>query len=381
MGKVAPAISIAGSLSVIIHWSLNPVIQNYSIASFVTICIEGQLPASHWLTHYQVPSIEKADLTIRFVEQIPEVVRYIELEETGFSTDAFVLFTKDTPPKKILVRFEEAGKGLTILCEKGAKYFPYLDLIIHSMCLLNGGTPLHASAFYYQNEIWLASGYPQGGKTSVLLAFLDDGAEFISDDWVYIRTDGTVFGLDLPITLRHWQLQQLPRIRKQLKTGKLKFLSIAKSLLGIGMKVPLLPHSIHRTIDKVCDKLDNQRNVTAKPQNIFTEQLHGQTGTIKKVLLPISHSDPAIFLEPVSAEIGMRYLLQMQLKEWDELFTLVAQYEGIFPDKTSILRRELRPMLERHIHRHFSDIPFYCVYHPHPVSLQAMHHTIVTSIE
>ncbi len=50
----------------------------------------------------------------------------------------------------------------------------------------------------------LCPGWRNVGKTNLLLSFLKDGAEFLSDDWVLIDSNGSLFSLPKRINLLHY---------------------------------------------------------------------------------------------------------------------------------------------------------------------------------
>ena len=164
-----------------------------------------------WLKRFQAPLNSPADLEVRVSETMPDdPLRYIELHRYGYSQSGFVMLTRGAKPKKVLIPLENLGNNCLITCEKGANSVPMLQEIIHLSAIQKGFLPLHASAFNHEGQTILASAWPQGGKTSLLFAFSQHGADYISDDWTYLDAEHQAYGIPLPVTVRSWQLEQLP---------------------------------------------------------------------------------------------------------------------------------------------------------------------------
>ena len=60
----------------------------------------------------------------------------------------------------------------------------------------------HASSFRYQNKVYMLNGFGGSGKTEIMVDFLLNGAEFISDDLVIINEEGKLFPYRVNIPIR-----------------------------------------------------------------------------------------------------------------------------------------------------------------------------------
>src|SRR5690606_6066763 len=122
--------------------------------------------------------------------------------------------------------------------ESGASSVPQLVSVVNLTALAKGIMPIHASAFQFNGASVIASGWPKGGKTSSLFAFLSKGAQFVSDDWLSVDHDGKVYPLLQPIKLHDWQLEHLPDFRSRISAGKLRKMKLVKAADSLDRKVP-----------------------------------------------------------------------------------------------------------------------------------------------
>ena len=62
----------------------------------------------------------------------------------------------------------------------------------------------------------VVAGWSESGKTETALAFLEEGARFISDKWTLVGADGVVANFPISVGVRRWALRHLPRLRAAL---------------------------------------------------------------------------------------------------------------------------------------------------------------------
>jgi hypothetical protein len=239
--------------------------------------------------------------------------------------------------------------------------------------------PLHAAAFEHQQQNIVVSGWPQGGKTSLLLAFIRHDAQYISDDWLYLNSEQQILGIPLPVTLRSWQIEQLPQIRANLsfrKQLRLQTIKHSRSLVD-AVTQPIFPRSFTKLTEKVSSLLDARSHVTILPEELFGADLSITGSRIDKILLPISCDSPEIYVEVVSSEEGLAHLHQIQMYEWQPLLNAYHAYSIAVPEKHNTFLERLSEHLRELIYLRLRDVPVYRVYHPHPVDLDALYQTVL----
>lgn len=356
-------------------------IHEYSIHGSVGVQLtEPFAHSENWLERFQTTLEEQPDIQVQIAEILPdEPLRYIELHRHGYSASGFVVLTKGASPKKVLIPLENVGGNCVITCEQGASSVPMLQEIIHLTAMNKGFLPLHASAFHHEGKTVIASGWPQGGKTSLLLAFTTQGAEYISDDWTYLDSDCHALGIPLPVTVRAWQLEQLQELNDQLGRNKQLKLQTIKGLGSVAdafTKAPL-PKALSKLSAKISDRLDDRANVTVSPERLFGDDFSAKGGAVDAVLLTISHDSPEIEVESVPSEQGLAQLAQMQMHEWEDVLSAYEAYHAAMPEKHNIFLETLPQYLNELIQTRLKDVPVYRVYHPHPVNLDALYQTVL----
>jgi hypothetical protein len=109
------------------------------------------------------------DIVIRFVDhmQISSSVRYIGVEDAGFTEDAFLILQgKYQSSIKVQIPFDQIGsRQCEIVCESGIPAVPLLIAIINLTALSRGVLPLHASALLYDGKGILYTGWSNGVNT------------------------------------------------------------------------------------------------------------------------------------------------------------------------------------------------------------------------
>src|SRR5690606_21859517 len=197
-----------------------PITTDYDLHGVVGIRLVDAAPGdvaavNRQLGPIQQPLDRQPDLAIRFVDRLSLAapVRYIGVNDAGFTDDAFlVLRSKHKAQARVQIPLAQVGvQPAEIVCERGLPAVPLLIAMINLVALGKGVLPMHASAFSYQGQGILTTGWSKGGKTETLLAFMARGADYIGDEWVYISPQGRIFGIPEPIRVWDWHMADLPQ--------------------------------------------------------------------------------------------------------------------------------------------------------------------------
>jgi hypothetical protein len=309
------------------------------------------------------------DIVIRFVDRIQRSahVRYVGLEDAGFTDDAFlVLRSKHKSPARVKIDFSQIGGPTEIVCERGVTAVPLLIPILNLTLLAKGVLPLHASAFVHEGTGVVATGWSKGGKTEALLAFAAHGAEYVGDEWVYLTGDGKrVCGIPEPIRLWWWQLRQLPQYAGTIKPAERARLRALEMVLrreelwrraGAGRATALMKRQLYVDVD---------------PQRLFGPLGPLATG-FDRLFLLVSHERPDVTVAPIdSSEVARRMLFSLQ-HESLELMATYLKYRFAFPEASSYLVDHASELQRDALTRTLAGKPAFVVHHPYPVSLQAL---------
>ncbi|MCI0712811.1 MAG: hypothetical protein L0154_21830 [Chloroflexi bacterium] len=343
--------------------------REFNIHEFVRVQLEGTgIVVPEWLTCFEGPINGNPDITVQFIERLDDIspVRFIELRRYGYTESSFVAYSKGKS-RKASIPLENIGGPYAMQCEAGVDSLPLFEELVHLAAINAGGLPLHASAFQYKGKTILAGGYPHGGKTSLLLAFTEHEAIFMSDDWTYLDTKQQVYGIPLPITLRGWQVAQLPSL--QSKISKHKRL---KQRVMTGLSKAAVFSGPKSSRAKLVQFFQNRANVTVNPEQIFGKTQGDGNKSLTALCLTMVHDSDTIIVEATPSERALPQLVQMQMNEWQPFLNIYEAYKAAMPGKYSVFLDNFKQNFSDLIKERLNSIPIYSVYHPHPVNLSSL---------
>ena len=319
------------------------------------------------------PLDREPDIVVRFVDRLPTTrLRYLGAGEAAFTDDAFlVLRSKHKAPAKVSIPFAQVGDRCEIVCERGLPAIPLLVPILNLTVLARGALPLHASAFVFGETGVVATGWSKGGKTETLLAFMQRGAKYVGDEWVYISPEGDrIFGIPEPIRLWDWHLSQLPDYRALVgrgDRGRLRALKLALSLEGASSRFPYA-----RGLGRALPVLKRQLHVDIEPSQLFGEHAIAASAAFDQLFFVVSRESEKIAVEPIdSREIAQRMRFSLAYERLD-LAGYYAMFQFAFPGVANPVLERAAEIERETLERLLADKPANVVYHPYPVSIAAL---------
>ena len=326
------------------------------------------------------PLDREPDIVVRFVDRLPtNRLRYLGAGEAAFTDDAFlVLRSKHKVPAKVRIPFAEIGDRCEIVCERGLPAVPLLVPILNLTVLARGALPLHASAFVYGGTGVVATGWSKGGKTETLLAFMQRGAEYIGDEWVYVSSEGDrVFGIPEPIRLWDWHLSQLADYRALVgrgDRGRLRALRLALALEGpldSGASSSSFP--LARRLGRALPVLKRQLHVDVEPARLFGERAIAASAAFDRLFFVVSGESEKVIVEPIDPqEVAQRMRFSLAYERLD-LAAYYAMFRFAFPGAASPVLDQAGELEQGSLERLLADKPANVVYHPYPVSIAALY--------
>lgn len=326
------------------------------------------------------PLRREPDIVIRFEErlQIGSPLRLLGDGDAAFTDDAFlVLRSRYRSRARVQIAFDAIGGPCEIICERGLSAVPLLLPIINLTVLAKGGLALHASAFRYRDTGVLLTGWSKGGKTEALLAFIENGAVYIGDEWIYIGADGQrMFGLPEPIRVWDWHLSQLPRYRRQLglrRHVRQGVLRNASRLLGAladngGASAVRGRHQLGR----LAQLIDRQRYDFLSPERAFGNQLGPLAAPLDRVVFVASTESAATYVETVSPEwVADRMVFSLQ-EEREVFAAYYRKFRFAFPERSNRLVDTASELERQRLRRLLGQRPCHALYHPYPPNIQAL---------
>jgi hypothetical protein len=322
----------------------------------------------------QRPLEREPDITIRFVDRIvtDAEMRHIGLNDVAFTDDSF--FVLERGPKgsaKVQIPFSEIGKKCEIVCESGAYGLSLLIPILNLTMVGKDVLPLHASGFIYNGIGVLVAGWARSGKSTVLLAFMAAGADYISDDWVYVGTDGRkMYGTSAPITVRRAHLDALPQYRAAVpRRDRLRLQ--ARGVFGRAERLTrrLARKGRPTLADALARLAEHKPFVEVSPLELFGPSSCPLEGDVEKIVLSISHELPRFTLEHVDSDDIARRLAFSLRHERLNLFSYYLKSRFVFPDAMNALLEEIDEVEAKALAQVLKDKETYLLRHPAPAPI------------
>lgn len=320
--------------------------------------------------------LREPDITIRFVNHlaIPSN-QYSKCGQEGFTEEAFFVF--DDRTKRVLARvpFDRVGSPCEIVCQRGLRSVPFFMPVLSLAALAKGLVAVHATAFIYRGTGIMMIGQAESGKTTTLLGFAFDGAEFIGDEWVLVDGDGrAMYGLPRKIELSPSHLETVPEVRRVIKRSRLlafeglRHLGRMQSILGRVASRSFTPHAL-----KAISALQRRILPKVRPQAIFGSRVSSLIAKPGKVFLLISHSDPGIEVRLISAIEMARRITDLIQYEQATFIKHYRAFKSAFPKGENLCAEESAAYQCALLSRALTDKETYTVRHPRKITFSALH--------
>ncbi len=228
--------------------------------------------------------------------------------------------------------------------------FPVLELVrsfirpaVALAGLRHGAVVVHASAVAIDGQAVLIGGWSESGKTEVALGLAEAGAEFLSDKWTIVRSDGLVCPFPASVGIRRWVLPYLPGLRAGLPAAaRTQLLGAAGASLVTGpfrrpFRNPILRQAgalstkLTGLADRAALSLTQVRAIYGNPGDVTTPVPLGLV-----VLLTTLPPGAAPVSVPVHAGAVARRLAQAAAFERREYFSVTerVRYGGAGDERT-----------------------------------------------
>ena len=320
------------------------------------------------------------DITVRFVDRMEHgPLTYVALGESAFDDRSFVLLSGAGRLKaRAQIPFGDIGGRCEIVCERALPAVPHLVAIVNMTALAKGVLPLHASAFVQDGRGVLVTGWAKGGKTEALLAFMQRGARYIGDEWVYLTPDGDMFGIPEPIRLWRWQLRQMPNLGARTSRSDRLRITLLDAFAGAADR--LAPRRgggfAGAALRRAVPVIRKQVNLRVPPSRLFgADRVHGPA-PVDTVVFVSSHERPDVTIEETDgAEVAGRMSASLE-HERHALLEAYRQFRFAFPDRRSEAVEHAAEIEARLLERALTGRRVAWLRHPYPCEIDALFHPI-----
>ncbi|MEO5577372.1 MAG: hypothetical protein ABIR67_11125 [Gaiellaceae bacterium] len=215
--------------------------------------------------------------------------------------------------------------------------------LLQVQMLAHGAAALHATAVDIGGRALLVGGWSESGKTETALAFLEDGARFLSDKWTIVTSDGVAGAFPISVGIRRWVLPYTPRLRRSLPIAARVQLTGAGVVAGLAR--PVRGRRPAGRLGGVVVGAIDQAVALAERAALSPSQLRSSYGRatddgwtaplgVVALLTTIPCGEPVVVGEG-SAEWAARRLARAAAFERRGLFDLYERARYPFPDGSS----------------------------------------------
>lgn len=327
------------------------------------------------------PLNRSPDIVIRFVDQLrtSAPLRLIGAGEAGYNDDVFlVLRSRHKVPARVQIAFDDIGGCCEIVCERGLSAVPLLLGIINLTVLAKGGLALHATAFEHQGRGILVTGWSKSGKTETLLAFLDRGARYVGDEWIYLSSDGTtMFGLPEPVRVWDWQLSQLPHYRHLLdRRDRARLRTLRYASMSLDRLSRRASSGYRHRMLRLSALIERQRYAFLRPERAFAGGASARGAQIDHLIfLANVEAGGANSWRVQPAWVADRMAFSME-EERQPLASAYRQFRFAFPDRRNRLIESATSLETLRMRELLSGRPCHAVYHTYPPRISELFDTI-----
>jgi hypothetical protein len=317
--------------------------------------------------------ISEPDITLRFVDRIGDrSLRYLGRDEGAFTEDAFlVLRGKHKARTRVQIPLQDVGGPCEILCEHGLPAVPLLVPILNLTALGKGIVPLHAAAFEWNGAGVVVTGWSKGGKTETLLAFARRGARYVADEWCYLDPAANrIFGIPEPVRLWHWQIAQLPELRRRLPRSVRLRLAALAALPAAESRLPRRLRSTRpgRAIRRVAHFVANQLHTNVPPELLFEPSPARETEFTHLVFVT-SGADAETSARPVDpGRVADRMVHSLQYERMP-LLAYYRMFRFAFPELSNAHLEKAEERERALLRDAVAGKPTWWMDHPYPVEL------------
>jgi hypothetical protein len=321
------------------------------------------------------------DIVVRFEEPtIPPDFARIGRNFAGFGGGEFFVLDELSGRPVAQIPIDQIGERYEMVCSRSVRTVPLLlDAVIVTLWS-KGLAPLHASAFVHEGIGVLVMGWPKGGKTGAMLTFMDDGAEYVGDEWVFIDPAAQIaYGLPLPIGISEWQWAQLPHlVPRRTAQQRLMFAAIhaVERFARWSGRTGLRRSPIVKTLQRGVPALRRQLKMSVRPGALFPGRIGAMSMRAERAFLVIDAAHPSIEVEPCDSEVVAGRMVHANLTEMQRILDYHRAHSFAFPDRTNPFLEQAVDKMKPSVVEALAATETFVVRHPYGGSLEALFHAM-----
>ncbi len=317
------------------------------------------------------------EIVVRFVDRLETSgLIFLGLNYAAFDKEKFYLISDPVSKKKVSVPFDKIGQKLEIVCEKGVKSIPLLNHIVNFYLIKNNFVPIHSSGFYFDNKGILVMGWTKGGKTETLLSFANHGAEYVGDEWVVVKPDGSeMCGLHVPVTIWKWQLSYIKKIVKNIGlVNKIIFstISILEAIDNISIMLKLGKTFPFKLLGQGLPHLRKLLKIRKSPEDLFKDKIRNGMIKLDAIVLALSQDSYEIVAKECEPEEIIKRMIHSNDYEQLPFFEFYKAFKYAFPERDNEFLDKIKVIHSNLLMNALKGKKSFQICHPYPVSFEML---------
>ena len=317
------------------------------------------------------------EIVVRFVDRLETSnLIFLGLDYAAFDKEKFYLISDPVSKKKASIPFDKIGQKIEIVCEKGVTSIPLLNHIVNFYLIKNNFVPIHSSGFYFNNKGILVMGWTKGGKTETLLSFANHGAEYVGDEWVVLKPDGSeMSGLHVPVTIWKWQLSYIKKIVKNIGlVNKIIFstISILEASNNISIKFKLEKIFPFKLLGQGLPHLRKLLKIRKSPEDLFKDKIRNGMIKLDAIVLALSQESNEIVAKECEAEEIIKRMIHSNDYEQLPFFEFYKAFKYAFPERNNEFLDNIKNIQSGLLLNALERKKSFKILHPYPVSFEAL---------
>ncbi|MDQ3857379.1 MAG: hypothetical protein M3327_02885 [Actinomycetota bacterium] len=321
------------------------------------------------------------DIVIRFVERLAGSgpLTYAG-PNAAFDDDGFFLFAGKDGRARARVPLDRIGEGVEITCERNVAPVPLLIPILIVVMLKKRVLSLHASAFVFRNTGVAVLGWPGGGKTSAVVGFMAEGAEFVADDRVYVGEEGeNLSGVSGPLEIRAWHVADQPEYRARLgraERARLRAFGPVSRLEALTAARAPERRRLGRRWSRVVRSLKDELSIEVEPETLFGGT-NAPSSRLDRLFVAMTHAAPEVVVGPIDRDEARGRIAYLLRHERFPLIDAYTRFRFAFPHAESSLLERVDELERDVLARVLAETPVFTVRHPHAVPTRKLVHAML----
>lgn len=313
------------------------------------------------------------DIVVRFTARLPlRHIKWLEPGRSGVTEDGWLFLRQGRT--SVAVDCASIGSQCEVLCEHGAASIPFLSELVDLAALKKGYAAVHGAAFVLGGIGVLVAGRAHSGKTGVLLAFAEQGAEYVGDERIFLQGDGeTMYGTARDLEIKHWHLRGLPKLGSLLPAKQAGWAWVTDHVGELERHSDKRGwSSCARLITRVRSVLSRRLRAKIPPTAVFGSRVRNLAAHPHKVFLTLSQSEPSITVERGDPT---RVALQVQAAScWTQgaLWKLYQAWRFAFPAQENAFLEQVQQMHREILCHAMRNTETWILRHPYPFSFSEL---------